>query len=128
MTFSISWAMMLRSAKSGLLKTLAKDAFGQDMLDDHLLHRGVREVGLRAWRAELGEIFEGLNKTGVGVVFALDQFLQSSANSGSLLLNSLTALPTPRLGGLVFEEDFRVSTRCSGWDRSALKYSGRPAR
>ena len=58
--------------KIGIIKDLTKKALGEDMLDEHLLHGGIGEVGVEGLAAERGEVAEGLNEARVGMIGSLD--------------------------------------------------------
>ena len=50
----------------GVVEDFAEDALGEQVLDDHLLHRGIGEIGVEGLAAEIGEVVEGLDEARVG--------------------------------------------------------------
>ena len=93
--------------KIGVIKHLTKNALGEDMLDDHLLHGGVGEVGVEGLAAEPGEVVKGLNEARVGKILPADQFQEG----GGVLRQSIFELghgllPFLKMGRLIIEEGF----------------------
>ena len=86
MTFSISTAMTLRRVKSGLSKMLAEDALGQQVLDEHLLDRFDRQVGIDGLAAELVEGVEALDEGRIGLALLLDLLLDRLGDLRDVLL------------------------------------------
>src|SRR5208337_128997 len=86
-------------------ENLAKNALGEDMLDDHLLHGGVRQVGVEGLAAELGEVVKCLDKALVGEMFPPDQFQECGGVLRQLIFELIDrSLPFLKMGRLVGEE------------------------
>ena len=61
----------------GDVEDVAKDALGQEMLDEHLLDGVVGEVGVQRAAAEGAEVLKGGDEFRVGVALGVDEFLTS---------------------------------------------------
>ncbi|HET9409345.1 MAG TPA: hypothetical protein VFO39_19035 [Candidatus Sulfotelmatobacter sp.] len=75
MTFSISAATTLRWEKSGLLKILRKDAFGEQVLHEHALDSFFGEIGIDGLAAERVEVFEDVAERWILPALFFDQAL-----------------------------------------------------
>lgn len=61
------------AGESGIVEDAAEDAFGEEMLDEHLFYGFVFEVGVDGFAAEVGEGGEAFDEGGVGFAFAFDE-------------------------------------------------------
>ncbi|MGA8573355.1 MAG: hypothetical protein WB560_12890 [Desulfobaccales bacterium] len=75
------------------------------MLYDHLLHGGVRQVGVESLAAELAEVIKGLDKALVGAVLLTDQGQERGGVLRQLIFELIDrSLPFLKMGRLIGEE------------------------
>ena len=76
----------------GVVEDFADEAFGEDVLDEHLIDGGLREVGVEAAAAEVEEVGEGLLEGGVGLVGLVDLLLEALGEVGDALFELIDGL------------------------------------
>ena len=90
----------------GDVEDLPEDAFGEDVLDDHLLDGLDRDVRVERAAAKGAEILEGGDELLVGLALLLDQVFEAGADLGDLVPEFLDRLFPVRHGrGRKLEEE-----------------------
>jgi hypothetical protein len=101
--------------KIRMIKHLAKNALGQQMLNQHLFHGLQRDIGVNGLTAESGKIPEGFGKALVALAFRVDELQQPPAKFRHFVFECLyRLLPFFVVRGLVFEKGFERVNKAVG--------------
>ena len=91
--------------KSGLSKILAKDAFGEQVLDQHALDGIFGEIGIDGLTAEGVEVVEAADEGGIAAALFVDDLLDGGGEFGDAVGEFGDGLfPLLDVGSFVVEE------------------------